>query len=127
MKMRSIMLNAGSILLWKDYRIIRRWWSKLTNKKLKYNRYTIISQKTELLTSDNINNMAIYEPIKKYSKLESGKLNILTYGFVYSKDWKEIVALVNMVRSNTLQESNTIDTSKYYKRVSYAESNEYIY
>lgn len=127
MKMRSIMLNAGSILLWKDYSIIRRWWSKLTNKKLKYNRYTIISQKTELLTSDNINNMAIYEPIKKYSKLESGKLNILTYGFVYSKDWKEIVALVNMVRSNTLQESNTIDTSKYYKRVSYAESNEYIY
>lgn len=125
--MRSIMLNAGSILLWKDYSIIRRWWSKLTNKKLKYNRYTIISQKTELLTSDNINNMAIYEPIKKYSKLESGKLNILTYGFVYSKDWKEIVALVNMVRSNTLQESNTIDTSKYYKRVSYAESNEYIY
>ncbi len=127
MKMRSIMLNAGSILLWKDYSIIRRWWSKLTNKKLKYNRYTIISQKTELLTSDNINNMAIYEPIKKYSKLESGKLNILTYGFVYSKDWKEIVALVNMVRSNTLQESNTIDTSKYYKRISYAESNEYIY
>lgn len=125
--MRSIMLNAGSILLWKDYSIIRRWWSKLTNKKLKYNRYTIISQKTELLTSDNVNNMAIYEPIKKYSKLESGKLNILTYGFVYSKDWKEIVALVNMVRSNTLQESNTIDTSKYYKRVSYAESNEYIY
>lgn len=127
MKMRSIMLNAGSILLWKDYSIIRRLWSKLTRKELKYNRYTIIGQKTELLTSDNLSNMAIYEPIKKYSKLESNKLNILTYGFVYSKDWREVVAIVNMIRSNTLQEGNTIDTNKYYKRVSYAESDEYLY
>lgn len=128
MKMRSLMLDAGSILFWKDYSIMRKLWSKLTKKELPYNRYTIISQKTELLTTDKLNNMVIYEPIKKYNKLESSKLAVLTFKLGSSKDWDEVVTIINMIRPNTLVSGNSIDKCKYYSKINYNEKlDEYIY
>lgn len=127
MKMRSLMLDAGSVILWKDYNILRKLWSKVTKKELPYNRYTIIGQKTELLTSDKLSNVIVYEPIRKYSKIESTKLTALIYGLGCSNDWDEVVTLINLVRPNTLT-IDGIDKCKYYKLLEWNEKlEEYIY
>lgn len=128
MRMRSLMLDAGSIILWKEYNPLRRLWSKLRRKPLSFNRFTIIGQKTELLTSDKLENVVIYEPIKKYSRLESNKLMTITFGLGSSKEWEEVVTIINIVRPNTLLATSSIDRCKYYKKIEWNEKlDEYIY
>ena len=95
MKMRSLMLDAGSIILWKEYNPIRKLWSKVR---------------------------------RKYNKLESNKLMTITFGLGSSKEWDEVVTIINIVRPNTLLATNSIDKCKYYKRVEWNEKlDEYIY
>ena len=101
MKMRSLMLDAGSIILWKEYNPIRKLWSKVRRKTLPFNRFTIVGQKTELL---------------------------ITFGLGSSKEWDEVVTIINIVRPNTLLATSSIDKCKYYKRVEWNEKlDEYIY
>ncbi len=128
MKMRSLMLDAGSIILWKEYNLLRKLWSKIIRKELPFNRFTIVGQKTELITSDKIENVVVYEPVKKYSKLESNKLTTITFGLSSTKQWDEVVTMINIVRPNTLLSTSSIDKCKYYKRVEWNEKlDEYIY
>lgn len=128
MKMRSLMLDAGSIILWKEYNPIRKLWSKVRRKTLPFNRFTIVGQKTKLLTTDKLENVVVYEPIRKYNKLESNKLMTITFGLGSSKEWDEVVTIINIVRPNTLLATNSIDKCKYYKRVEWNEKlDEYIY
>lgn len=128
MKMRSLILDTGSVILWKNYNPIRRLWSKITKKNLPFNRFTIVNQKTELLTTDKIENVVVYEPVKKYNKSESNKLLTITFGLGYSKDWDEVVTIINIIRPNTLNTISSIDKCKYYKKVDWNEKlDEYIY
>lgn len=128
MKMKSLMLDAGTVILWKDYGIFTKLWSKIRGKEMPYNRFTVITQKTELLTLGKINNIELYEPIRKYNKQESGKLTVITSGSVCYKDWKETVDTINIIRPHTLIATDTIDKCRYYKKVDWNEKlDEYIY
>lgn len=128
MKMRSLIIDAGSVILYKKYNPLRRLWSKITRKDLPFNMFTIVGQKTELLTTGKLSNVTVYEPIKKYSKAEGNKLFTITFGLGHSQDWDEIVTIINLIRPNTLDTVNTIDKSKYYKKVEWNEKlDEYIY
>lgn len=128
MKIRSLILDAGSIILWKQYNPLIKLWNKILRRDLPFNRFTLVSQRTEFLTIDNLKDIVVYEPIRKYNKQEITKLSVITSDNNYYKDWKETVTLVNIVRPNTLQSTDTIDKCRYYKKVECNEKlDEYIY
>ena len=72
---------------------------------------------------------AIYEPIRKYSKVESNKLNILCKDSGYNnEDWVDTANIINLVRPNTFAGPTTLNTCRYYKKVElYEKLDEYIY
>lgn len=128
MKMRSFMLEAGTIIAWKKYPYIKKLWSKIRGKQLPFNMFTIVHSRTELLTSDDMRDIEIYEPIRKYNKQEQSKISILAKDTLYSSDWVDVASLINIVRPNTLLGSITLATCKYYKKVEWNEKlDEYIY
>lgn len=130
MKIQSTMLEPGSIIVWKDYNFLKKAWYSLWNKCLPYNRFTLITQKTELLSINGNfdNDTAIYEPIHKYSKLEANKLTVIADDLHYSKSWLDIADVINIIRPNTISRPITLNECKYYKRVKLNEkSTKYIY
>lgn len=128
MKMRSFLLEAGTIIAWKKYPYIKKLWSKVRDKQLPFNMFTIVPSRTELLTSDDMKDIEIYEPIRKYNKQEQSKISTLAKDTLYSSDWVDIASLINIVRPNTLLGSITLATCKYYKKVEWNEKlDEYIY
>lgn len=128
MKMRSFLLEAGTIIAWKKYPYIKKLWSKIRGKQLPFNMFTIVPNRTELLTSDDMKDIEIYEPIRRYNKQEQSKISILAKDTLYSSDWVDVVSLINIVRPNTLLGSITLATCKYYKKVEWNEKlDEYIY
>lgn len=128
MKMRSLLIDAGSIILWKDYNILNRLWHKLRGKALAFNRFSVVGQRTELLTSDALTDVIVYEPIRKYSKSESNKLRCISYNLASTKDWNEVVTVINLIRPNTLNIDSSVEKCKYYKKVDWNEKlDEYIY
>ena len=88
MKIQSTMLEPGSIIVWKDYSLLKKIWYNFLKRDLPYNKFTLITQKTELLSVNGNfdSNTAIYEPIRKYSKLESNKLAVITGSLRYSNN-----------------------------------------
>lgn len=128
MKMRSFLLEVGTIIAWKKYPYIKKLWSKIRGKQLPFNMFTIVPNRTELLTSDDMRDIEIYEPIRKYNKQEQSKISILAKDSLYSSDWVDVASLINIVRPNTLLGSITLATCKYYKKVEWNEKlDEYIY
>lgn len=128
MKMRSFLLEAGTIIAWKKYPYIKKLWSKVRGKQLPFNMFTIVPSRIELLTSDDMKDIEIYEPIRKYNKQEQSKISTLAKDTLYSSDWVDIASLINIVRPNTLLGSITLATCKYYKKVEWNEKlDEYIY
>ncbi len=128
MKMRSFLLEAGTIIAWKKYPYIKKLWSKVRGRQLPFNMFTIVPNRTELLTSDDMRDIEIYEPIRKYNKQEQSKISILAKDTLYSSDWVDVASLINIVRPNTLLGSITLATCKYYKKVEWNEKlDEYIY
>lgn len=128
MKMRSFLLEAGTIIAWKKYPYINKLWNKIRGKQLPFNMFTIVPNRTELLTSDDMKDIEIYEPIRKYNKQEQSKISILAKDTLYSSDWVDVASLINIVRPNTLLGSITLATCKYYKKVEWNEKlDEYIY
>lgn len=90
--------------------------------------FTIVPNRTELLTSDDMKDIEIYEPIRKYNKQEQSKISVLAKDTLYSSDWVDIASLINIVRPNTLLGPITLATCKYYKKVEWNEKlDEYIY
>ena len=77
MKMRSFLLEAGTIIAWKKYPYIKKLWSKVRGRQLPFNMFTIVPNRTELLTSDDMKDIEIYEPIRRYNKQEQSKISIL--------------------------------------------------
>lgn len=128
MKIRSFLLEAGTIIAWKKYPYIKKLWSKIRGKQLPFNMFTIVPNRTELLTSDDMKDIEIYEPIRRYNKQEQSKISILAKDTLYSSDWVDVASLINIVRPNTLLGSITLATCKYYKKVEWNEKlDEYIY
>lgn len=128
MKMRSFLLEAGTIIAWKKYPYIKKLWSKVRGRQLPFNMFTIVPNRTELLTSDDMKDIEIYEPIRRYNKQEQSKISILAKDTLYSSDWVDISSLINLVRPNTLSGSITLATCRYYKKVEWNEKlDEYIY
>lgn len=128
MKMRSFLLEAGTIIAWKKYPYIKKLWSKVGGKQLPFNMFTVVPNRTELLTSDDMKDIEIYEPIRRYNKQEQSKISILTKDTLYSSDWVDISSLINLVRPNTLSGPITLATCRYYKKVEWNEKlDEYIY
>ena len=70
MKIQSTMLEPGSIVVWKDYSLLKKIWYNISRKNLPYNKFTLITQKTELLSINGNfdNDTAIYEPISIVSQ-----------------------------------------------------------
>lgn len=128
MKMRSFLLEAGTIIAWKKYPYIKKLWSKVRGRQLPFNMFTIVPNRTELLTSDDMKDIEIYEPIRRYNKQEQSKISILAKDTLYSSDWVDISSLINLVRPNTLSRPITLATCRYYKKVEWNEKlDEYIY
>lgn len=128
MKMRSFLLEAGTIIAWKKYPYIKKLWSKVRGRQLPFNMFTIVPNRTELLTSDDMKDIEIYEPIRRYNKQEQSKISILAKDTLYSSDWVDISSLINLVRPNTLSGPITLTTCRYYKKVEWNEKlDEYIY
>lgn len=128
MKMRSFLIEAGSIIAWKKYPYIKKLWNRIRGKELPYNMFTIAASKTELLTNDVIKDILIYEPIRKYSKQEQNKISVLTCDRLYSSDWQDITSIINIVRPNTFVGPISIDACRYYKKIEWNEKlDEYIY
>lgn len=128
MKMRSFLLEAGTIIAWKKYPYIKKLWSKVRGRQLPFNMFTIVPNRTELLTSDDMKDIEIYEPIRRYNKQEQSKISILAKDTLYSIDWVDISSLINLVRPNTLSGPITLATCRYYKKVEWNEKlDEYIY
>ena len=130
MKIQSTMLEPGSIIVWKDYSLLKKIWYNISRKNLPYNKFTLITQKTELLSINGNfdNDTAIYEPIRKYSKSEANKLAIIANDLHYSSNWLDIADAINVIRPNTISGPITLNECRYYKRVKFNErSTQYIY
>ena len=132
MKAVSMMIEAGSVIAWKKYSLLKEIWAWIRRKELPYNRFTIIPNRTELILINDTGatfNAAIYEPIRKYSRSESNKLSVLCKDCNYNnEDWVDTANIINLVRPNTFTGLTTLNACRYYKKVELHEKlDEYIY
>lgn len=130
MKMKVLLLDPGTVIVWKKYSLFKQLFSKLFKKELKYNRYTVIQDRTELFTLGTFKDMKVLEPIKKYSKQEAKRLKIWS-GLFSLMDWSELYWVINLIRPNTITNNSTDEngllTSNYYRLVKNEKLDEYIY
>ena len=45
MKIQSTMLEPGSIIVWKDYSLLKKIWYNFLKRDLPYNKFTLITQR----------------------------------------------------------------------------------
>lgn len=123
MDYKSITLTPGSIIVWKDYNKLEKWWAKLRKKDLEYNKARIMSKETEFITESS--NYRFFTLKKPYSKDEAiwCEIYYLTY---YMNPFKfymnpfglpQAQFIANRIRSNTFSYPTTIESlekSKYY-------------
>lgn len=126
-KMKSVVLPAGSVLAWKEYGMFTKLWRKLNRKPMPNNKFIIAITELELVSIDKFKTDA-YAPIRKYNKQEIRKLNNLLSMECGTLDWETVRTVCNIVRPNTFTDTATIEDSKYYKKIDLnEESDEYIY
>lgn len=127
--MKVLMLEAGSIILWKKYTFFTKLWSKVKREELPYNRYTLVCNRTEMLTLGKAKDMLVYEPVRKYNKQEITKLDILISNDMETMDsWEEVTLYANFIRPRTFIDNGGVMESKYYRKVECNEKlDEYIY
>lgn len=120
MKVKTAKYKAGSILLWKEYSLLRKVWYWLLRKKLPYNNFTVMSENGDYLKlAGSKVNEYLLEPKKIYSKDEVRKLDT----FIGSMDTvRDLVTVINKIRPNTIVDTDNIEVndlfdklSKYYK------------
>lgn len=125
--MRQLVIKPGSIMLWKSYGKLKRWWYKLIGKNLPYNNGILIRDTQTILYGiseepfSKESEVVILEPRKQYSKVETAFLNSIVYA---SSDnttsvLDKIGIAANSVRPETFDMSSiTLDNiinNKYYK------------
>ena len=119
MKIETITLKPGSIILWKE----QSFWSKLLRRSGKFNKCAICQSKMDWIINVikplSHKDIKVLEPKKPYSKLEQEMLSqaLDNRGSVLQEIEK--LAVINIVRPETLDMSNvTLDNllqNKYYK------------
>ena len=116
-KMQYVNLQPETIVMWKNYCKLKKWFYKLIGKELPYNKLEmIIDVRGMCWQVDNAPvDTAVFEPIKRYGQRDISKLRS---NYTDSDvDAIHITMLVNKVRPNAFVE-NSIDAircSKYYR------------
>ena len=127
--MRQLVIKPGSIMLWKSYGKLKRWWYKLLGKNLPYNNGILIRDTQTILygisgepfSKESEEEVVILEPRKQYSKVETAFLNSIFYTSSdnVTSELDKICIIVNSVRPETFDMSSiTLDNiinNKYYK------------
>ncbi len=127
MKSKVVALKPGTILCWKDYNMFKTAWSKLTGKHLDYNRFVILIEPTDFITSSEYNSNA-YEPVRVYNQKEIAKLVKLVKANKDNTTFADIKVIVNAIRPKTFDAVLTLDDCKYYKKLDLnANAIEYLY
>lgn len=120
--MKTLTLKPGTIIIWKEYGPWKRFWSKLTGKKLTNNRCTLISTEFDwIILSEIPGDAVVLEPKKEYNEQEKGMLSYLAAYNDIMLDEIEQLSAVNIIRPSTFDLStltldNIID-NKYYRKI----------
>lgn len=118
MKLKTISLEPGAIVVWKEYSLLKRLWYKIRHKQLPWNKFYTITKPTTLLSFKTTPISNVYEPNKKYSQKEAKRFHIFTSGGVYTRNWITVADAINMVRSSTVDKTKcNLDNCRYYKKV----------
>lgn len=120
MKIKTTKYKAGSILLWREYNTIKKFWYWLRRKRLPYNRFTLMHESGDYLKlAESKVDEYILEPKKIYSKDETKRLDALSRGVETLRD---LVITINTIRPNTVDEKECTkvddllgNLTKYYK------------
>lgn len=125
--MKQLVIKPGSIMLWKSYGKLKRWWYKFLGKKLPYNNGILIRDTQTILYGiseepfSKESEVVILEPRKQYSKVETAFLNSIVYASSdnTTSGLDKIGIAANSVRPETFDMySLTLDNiinNKYYK------------
>lgn len=125
MEIKSNSLKAGSIIGWKEYSKLRRFWGKITGKDLPFNKWSVLPTDVELITLAGID-VIVYSPIRKYSRQELNKLDSI--GGCDVNDLETLTIIINIVRPNTFVDNADLSKCKYYKKINLdEESDKYIH
>lgn len=121
--MKKFNLKHGSVLLWKDYNVFKRFWAWLTGKKLPYNRWMLWNSVMDNACFLNMTSPKAYELVKPYNNKELKKLE----NFATKTSISEVIVeddlklIINCIRPNTIDvNGGTIDGdwlagNKYYR------------
>ena len=125
MEIDKLILNPGTIILWKKYNPFIKLWNKVRHKRLPYNKYTVLKTQIELLTLGTLKDVMLMIPLKPYSKKEIAKLNAVAPKNNIYLTWEEFICTINAVRPKTFSLDEDILESKYYETCSLNEKLEY--
>lgn len=116
--MKTLRVKGGSIILWKNYNIFERLWSRITRKQLKYNNCILFPTNMDIVGPKRLSKFTVLEPIKPYTKKELFKLRTLVSPFGET-NLQDIKLIINNIRPNTFQGTETftgVANNTYYKQ-----------
>lgn len=123
MKIETITLKPGSIILWNEDSLLNKVKNMILGRSVKFNKCAICQSKMNwvinLVKPLNNKNVKVLEPKKPYSKLEQEMLTEALKNCGSLLQEIEKLAVVNIVRPETVDMSDiTLDNllkNKYYK------------
>lgn len=129
MEYKTITLTPGTIIVWKDYSKLKKWWYKLRNKELDWNTYTIACKKTDWVLNDKqLELFRIFHPKKSYNRDETLECLIYAHYPMYHNDFHSVISICNKIRPNTFEfiskgHISYLENSKYYTEVDATKKN----
>ena len=119
--MKNLILKPGAIILWREYNKLQKFWAKLRNKQLPYNKSVIIPHRMDLVSFSGNLLCRVFEPRKQYSNSEKTLLNEILDKRFKHKSEIDYLSVVNIIRPETFDLStltlDEITTNKYYREV----------
>lgn len=109
----------GSLLVTKNYSLLKRFWYWLLRKRRPYNFLYILPTKADLTLSKFdllFNDYFLFIPKKQYNKKEQKQLEILARSCKTTEDY---FAVINIIRPNTVDDNKDLDQLKdnpYYTK-----------
>lgn len=129
MEYKELTLTPGTIVVWKSYNRLEKWWAKLRKKTLDWNSCSIVEKPiTFIVNSDNTNYFRIFKPNKAYNKQEMLECLIYSLSGIAKYDFGRLF-IVNLIRPNTFDLTNSyptiniLENSKYYTEVDATKEN----
>lgn len=109
----------GSLLVTKNYSLLKRFWYWIRRKRRPYNFLYILPTTADLTLSKIdllFNDYFLFVPKKPYNKKEQKQLEILAGSCKTTEDY---FAVINIIRPNTIDDSKNLDQLKdnpYYTK-----------